>query len=511
MKKIITFTKTHYIVSSIIALCVVIGFFVFSKGESKETYTVTVGDVVQKVIVSGKTKPVDSVDLGFERNGKIASVYINVGSQVTPGTSLVSLDSSELYATLLKARANVATEEARLNELKAGTRPEELLIAEADVSAAEVALSDAQTNALSKMRDAYSKADDAISNYVDQMFSNARSNNPQINLNISDNQLRNDINSTRFAITGILNTWKNNMTAGSKEGITMTAQNLSDVKSFLDMLSLAVNNPSISASVSQTTLDTYRASLSTARANVSTAMSNTSTAEEKLNTALSNVSIAKKTLLLKKSGSTKEAIEAQEAKVLQNKAEVQNVEAQLGKMTLRSPISGVVTKRDAYVGEIVTPGKVVVSVISDKELEIESNVSEVSIGKVAVGNEVEMVFDAFPNEKFYGTVSYIEPAETLVDGVVNYKVTVVFKEKYAQIKSGLTAKMEINTAKKTGVVFIPQYAVTDRDGKSFVFVASGKKWVEREVTLGMVGQNGFVEVVSGLSAGEVIVGVPATK
>jgi HlyD family secretion protein len=164
-----------------------------------------------------------------------------------------------------------------------------------------------------------------------------------------------------------------------------------------------------------------------------------------------------------------------------------------------------VTKKDVEVGEIVTAGKNVISVISDSDLEIEANVSEINIGKVAVGNPVVITMDAFPGEKFSGTVSYIDPGETLLDGVVNYKVTIAINksDKTSLIKSGLTTNLEIITNTKSGVLRVPVYSV--KDGKVLKQVApTSKEFVESPVTLGVVGGDGYAEAVSGVNEGDVI-------
>jgi type IV secretory pathway VirB9-like protein len=79
--------------------------------------------------------------------------------------------------------------------------------------------------------------------------------------------------------------------------------------------------------------------------------------------------------------------------------------------------------------------------------------------------------DAFPGEKFSGTVSYIDPGETLLDGVVNYKVTIAINksDKTSLIKSGLTTNLEIITNTKSGVLRVPVYSV--KDGKVLKQVA----------------------------------------
>jgi RND family efflux transporter MFP subunit len=223
-----------------------------------------------------------------------------------------------------------------------------------------------------------------------------------------------------------------------------------------------------------------------------------------MTTAESTLISAEGTLSLKQNGSTSETIHAEEAVVMQRRAGVESAQAKLSKMTLRSPQNGIITKQDAKVGEIVTPGKIVISVISDGNLEIESDISEISIGKIQVGNPVSLMFDAFPGETFAGKVTYIEPAETIIDGVVNYKVTVGFDEKYPQMKSGLTSKLEIQTAVKAEVLVVPQYALVRKDSGVFVSKKEGKAFVEVPVTVGLTGQDGNVEVLSGLSEGDVV-------
>jgi len=501
MKKIIEIIKTHYIISGIVAIALVgIGYTVFKNGTTSSTlFTVERGDVIQRVIVTGNTKAVNVVDLGFENNGKVVRAYVDVGSRVVIGQTLATLDQSGPYADLLSAQATLASSEVRLDELKKGTRPEELVIAQTGVDNAQISLADAESNLSAKLLDAYTRVDDAIHNSVDQLFSNPKTANPQLNLTTNDIQLKNDINQSRVKIESTLTGWK--MTAGDTNA---PQPNLDVIKNFIDKIASVVNSQTGNTSLSQTTVDGYKASVSAARLSVVTAISNLSTAQEKLNSARSALTLAKDTLALKKGGNTPEAIKAQEAVVLQNQARVKSVESQLSKMTLRSPLNGIVTRQDAKEGEIVTPGKNVISIISDSDLEIESNVSEINIGKVVVGNPVDITLDAFPGETFTGTVTYVDPGETIVGGVVNYKVTIMFSQKYPQMKSGLTTNLDIKTQTKNDVVRIPQYALIKKNDGLYVSKKTGKTFTDTQVTIGLIGQDGFTEVLSGLVIGDVI-------
>lgn len=484
--------KSHYIISTVVLLVVVfVGYKIFgSSGTKAETFTVKRGDVIQKVIVNGNTKAVRNVDLGFETNGRVSMSDVSVGTRVYAGQLLASLDSSEAQASLLQAKANLDSAQALLDEMKKGTRPEEIAIAESDVTNAESSVS-------SKILDAYTKADDAVHNKVDQLFSNPRSTNPQFNLILSNLQLKTDIISERATMDSLLLDWKNSLGDTSKDGILKVKINLTKINSFVDKVASAVNTQTSNVDLPQATLDAYKLAIFTARDNITGSISSITTAESALISA-------QKELSLKKSGNTPEAIRSQEAKVAQNDASVKNAEAILSKTRLYSPLVGVVTKQDAKVGEIVTPGKVVISVISDSDLEIESNVSEVSIGKVTVGNDVSIAFDAFPGDTFDGKVTYIEPAETIVDGVVNYKVTVAFNKKYPQIRSGLTSKLEIMTGVKKDVLVLPQYALVSKSDGYFVSRQQNGNAVEVPVTVGLRGQDGFVEILSGLVEGDVV-------
>ena len=143
---------------------------------------------------------------------------------------------------------------------------------------------------------------------------------------------------------------------------------------------------------------------------------------------------------------------------------------------------------------------------------IEANVSEVNISKIKIGNEVKIEFDSEPGVIYVGKVSYIDPAETLVDGVVNYKIRVEIEDSkteepkdLGQIRSGLTANLQIETAREVDVLAIPNFTIVERDGKKYVNkIISPKESVEVEVETGLVGSDGLIEIKSGLIESDVV-------
>ena len=184
-----------------------------------------------------------------------------------------------------------------------------------------------------------------------------------------------------------------------------------------------------------------------------------------------------------------------------------SAEAKRRNSYILAPIDGVVTVFDAKVGQFASSGTVLVSIISKDDFEVDAQVSETDVGKIAIGNKVEMTLDALQGETFQGEVFYIDPAQTNTEGVVGYKIKISFEKPDARMKSGLTANIDIKTRSKENVLYLPQYAIVLSDEGTFVETLESGKTVRHPVTLGLQDQKGNVEVVSGVSEGEEVLNI----
>ncbi len=499
-------------VAAVIVILGTVGVFYFKGGSQKiEEIAVKKGIITQEVSVTGKTKPAESVNLAFEKSGRIARADIKIGDKISAGEVLVALNTSDLAAELAQDQANLEAQQAKLEQLKRGTRPEEIRIEEVKVDNAYAALGDARQNLVDKLQDAFTKSDDAVRNKVDQLFSNARSNSPRLSYDV-DSQLKNAAEQQRAKAESILNSWQpavDSLNADSDldSAVSQSKDNLSQVKSFLNTMTLVLNSLKPNTTLTQSTIDVWRSDISSGRNNVNTAVNNLSQAEEKLRSAYAELTLAENQLALKEAGTVAEEISAQEAAVKQAAAKVATSQATLAKAALRAPIGGTITKQDAKVGEIAPANVVLVSIISESNLEIESNVPEVDIGKLQVSDPVKITLDAFPGENFSGRVAYIDPAETIIDGVVNFKVTVLFDRLDSRFKSGLTANLDIETIKKTDVLILPQFAIVENDQGTFVKKVENGATKELPVKTGVRSQDGLVEIVSGLNEGDKVLNI----
>lgn len=476
-----------------------------------DTIKVVRADLAEEVIVSGRVKSAQSVDLAFEKGGRVRAVYVRAGDQVFSGTSLVSIDAGELLASYRGAEANVLAEKARLDELVRGPRKEEVTVSETKVKNAEIELAEAGRDLLNAVSDAYTKSDDAVRNRTEKLFINPRSASPDLSIQTSDSRLESTIEFQRATIEQALISWKKNLDAGSIENVVFitleTKKNLTLIKSFLDNVSLAVNAMTPNTSVTQTTIDGYKTDLSTARTNVNTAIENVSVAEGGIKTKQIALELTKNDLALIQSGSTVEQIAAQQSKYDQMVATADNYQAQLAKTTIVSPIKGVVTNVLAKVGEIFSANVIAVSVISEDEFHIEVNVPESDIAKISVGNTAEVTLDAYGKDaRFPSRVILVDPAETIIDGVPTYKVTLQFVEKDARVRSGMTANIIIKNNPRVGALSVPSRVVFERGGSKYVRVLDeNKEVVEKKVTTGIRASSGAQEIVSGLLEGEEVI------
>ncbi len=488
-------------------LCIGGGIYVYRSyaREPETVIMVTRGDVTKQVSVTGKARAVQEVDLAFQTGGTIQTVQARVGSRVLSGDILAVLNTAEMQAALNEALASRDAEVATLGDLSNGARPEDLAVLQAKLESARLSEIDATSELRNALRNAYTVADDAVHNKADRLI-DMSGRTPTLRITPPDLMLVLSIERTRGELDPLFTSWEalSNLDPTLSLGISVL-NNLEKVQSYLAALSQAANASNASTDLSDSDISTYRVNLASARNAIESSLSEVQGALAAVRNASSAVSIAERTLLSEKAGSTELALLAQEARVKQFDAQVESIRAQLTRANLVAPISGVVTRQSAKVGQVAHAGETLISVISDADLEIEAYVPEISIGKVEVGNAARIAFDAFQDEVFDGVVAEIEPAETVIDGVTNFKVTVALTRKDPRLRRGLTADITIVSARRNNVLIVPEYVVERHDGVSYVLVRREEGTSLEPVALGLKGDDGAIEVLSGLREGDAVV------
>ena len=198
---------------------------------------------------------------------------------------------------------------------------------------------------------------------------------------------------------------------------------------------------------------------------------------------------------------------AKKLAVDQARASLQTVREQLGKTVLHSPIKGIVTERNAEPEEIAGIGATIISIIQKGELKIEAEVPESDIAEVNLGQKADITFDALPSEEiFKAEVVEIEPAATIIQDVVYYKVELKLADIDQRFRAGMSADIDILTAQENNVLTIPERAVENENGAKIVQILLESGEVKKvEVKTGLRGDDGNIEIISGLKEGDEVV------
>jgi multidrug efflux pump subunit AcrA (membrane-fusion protein) len=154
------------------------------------------------------------------------------------------------------------------------------------------------------------------------------------------------------------------------------------------------------------------------------------------------------------------------------------------------------------IGEQVNANQPALSLLTEGNLEVEVDISESDINKINVNDKVEITFDSLgEDKKFVGQVGFIEPAETVIQDVIYYKVEIyladIASEYQTLIKPGMTTNIVITTAEKENVLIAPNRAIIDKNGSGkFLRLLVNEKLMEIPVSVGLKGDNGLVEIIS---------------
>ena len=156
-------------------------------------------------------------------------------------------------------------------------------------------------------------------------------------------------------------------------------------------------------------------------------------------------------------------IESSRALVLQNKAALDQAQTNLRYTKILSPVNGIVISRNIDVGQTVAASFQTPTLFTIAEdltkMQIDTSVDEADIGNVKVGQEVRFTVDAYPDTNFTGKVFEIRNAAVIVQNVVTYDVVVQVSNNDLKLKPGMTANVSIITARRNGVVVVPNSAL----------------------------------------------------
>lgn len=340
-------------------------------------------EVVDALVVSGSVEG-ESVNLVAELGGRIVGLYADEGDQVRAGQVLAKLDVSLLQGEVAQAEAAVAAAEAHLAFVQAGTHPAEILAARALLRQAI-----AQRNAARTTWEGFQ----AILNWPQEI--EAQLIEAQTAVDMATSQIK----QAQAELAAAIVERDQHRAQGSLEEKKLYAMHNYNVEAANAALEAATANKA----GAQATLIALQA----LRDNPLALASQVHGAEAQFKIAAAGVGVAAAKLEEARAGPIAEEVKVAEAKVAQAEAALGILQAQIEKMTLASPIDGVVTSRSAHPGEAVIAGSTLLTVAELDEVNLTIYVPEDKLNRVYLGQTVEVQVDSFAGRVFTGTVSHI--------------------------------------------------------------------------------------------------------
>ena len=413
-----------------------------ASGSQYETVAVRRDTLVATVNTSGSVSPKQKVSMVFPSAGLLEKLLVEPGQTVRAGDELAALDARQLELSVVQAEATLQINEARLAQTRAGSSA-------ADIASAEAAAASAQA--------AYDSAKKKMSLRGDQLTV-VEADLEKAELALKDAQAAYDLVAWRPDIGAL-------------------PQSAALQRATLDHQRALANYNLQVAAIDDTAFKGAAAQLAQAKAQL-----------DRLNGA-----------------PTPEELAIAEAQVKQAAAALEQAKLRLKDATLVAPFDGTVLATSGQVGELVGTAVPVVVLADLGSYYIDTSIDETDIGRVQVGQDVDITLDAFPDATLRGKVVRVEPMGKATQGVVSYDVRVEVLSNEEFLRPNMTAMVDIVIERKEGILVVPNRAIKrDTRGRRYVQILKDGKAEERTVTVGLSNEL-VTEISEGLVEGEEVV------
>ena len=448
--------KAFWIISIIVLLLLAGGGYayfrtVYLPGQEAAEPTITTaqvrqGDLVISVSGSGTVVPASQIDLGFQSEGYLDQVLVEVGDHVQEDDVLARMETGELEMDVAEAEIDARLAQLDLDDAREMPTDAELADARAAVQSAQSALLVAQYTYSTTLN---SDFDSAVRSrlieyqwYVDQSWE-------------ADEKLREGTISQK----DYEEAWDDRGSAEGRLGELLQETEMEELDAWNDV-----------------------------------------------DQAQNNIYQAWENLQILQSGPTTDTIMRAELDADQVTLALEEARSDLEAAELRAPIAGTVVEVTAMAGEHVDTSPFI-TLADLEEPVLQFWVEESEMRGVAAGNQVEIIFEALPDDTFTGEVFRVDPALVTVDGTLAVQAwaSVDTASHPANLLGGMNADIEIISAEARDTLLVPIQALRELGPDQYaVFVVQPDgELMLRPVQVGL---QDFVsaEILSGLEVGEIV-------
>jgi len=406
-----------------------------TKTATYQTTPITRGSLIAQVAETGVVSTNQTAVLTWNTSGTIAAINVKIGDKVAKNQILGTLDINTVPNSILLAQTNLANDQKALDDLLNSNTT--MAQAQTTLATAQQALQTAQQNRTSKNYQRASQAiiDAAHANYV-----------------ITENALQ----TARDNFNSVADLSADNLERANAESSLAAAQLTRD-KALYNL--------------------TYVLKLPDAQ--------EIAVADAQLAVAEASLQDAQRAYDLVKNGPNPDDVKAAQLKVTADKATLDTI-------NIRAPFAGTVTDVISSVGDEVSSANassVTTSTPSFRiddltHLLIDVQVTEIDINKVKLGETANLTLDAVPNVTYNGVVTKVGTVGAIISSVVNYDVLVELTNPDSNVKTGMTAAVNIITTQIDNILLVPNRAIRTTNGRSQILLLQNGQAVPVNIVVG---------------------------
>jgi len=469
------------------------------------------GDLTVFATGAGQVVPASEVNLGFDQAGTLSELLVKVGDRVKTGDILARLETNqtedEIALALAQAELDVLTAQQALDDIYDSVQ---LDTAQAllDVESAQQALEDLLNGGLriAQAQQTVAESEEAVKQ-AERTYNAVRSTADQSTIDAAYAELvlaEKKLKDQEAKFDDYINKPDTDLGKASAQLKLTAAQAAYDN-------ALRYYN-AVTGTGSELELDTSSADLAAAQAKLAEANRDYERIKDgpsagEVAVAEANLALAQAKYDVYKKGVDPAEVALAEANLANAKAKLESAKEDRAVIDLVAPMEGTIMSIDASIGEAV--GTNAIMVMADLEQPVlEVYLDESDLDKVAVGFEVEVVFDSLPDDMFLGHVTEVSPSLQMVSNVDAVLAWVQLDaESFSKPQSlpvGSNASVDVIGGRTHNAVLVPVEAVREiGPGEYAVFVMESDEPRLRMVSVGLMDYTS-AEILSGLIAGEVV-------
>jgi HlyD family secretion protein len=493
MKKIWAFLKKYKKTTIFVIIIVILGIWYYHSTHivTATTYVVksaTVGTVETTVSGTGQIASSQELPIYPQVSGTVVSVNVKDGDHVTKGQVLATLDSTNAYYSLENAKISVEKLETS-NPISNSSDQDAVTNAQASVS-------QTYQSAFNTISSAYNDMGPIITSLND-IFYNEKTSPYFTDTNVAQNygsaalQYKETAGVLLDQTTAEYTAFRQIYLATALTSTTSINSSLNQELTIAQDLSNTIKDAAVAVNyiVSQTSQSARTSAMTTDQNDLTGWLSTISSDNSSLTNAensiqSNNQSLTQAQANLSADQTTNNPLDLQSAELA-----LQQAQTTYNNYTVTAPFDGTIGNVVLQPGDNAGASTAIGTLVTNQYIST-IVLNEVDVAKVAVGQPVNITFNALPNITATGTVIEVDTVGTVSSGVVSYNVQISINTTDPQIKIGMSVNANIITAEAANVVVVPNAAVKTLGGRSYVMIPVGTV-TPTAVVAGTTGTGGY--------------------